>query len=239
MTRIVDLSLPLAPGMIHKWYRNGEPFTIRPCTTHDQHGAYGSVVNLYLHIGTHVDAPYHFFKDGHRVDDIPLERFVGPALVLDLRSKVGEMPIEAEDLESALSLVEKKGLSLDPGDRLLLCTGHHERAWGSMAFWDESPYLTPKSAQWIVGRRVTAVGYDFDQETPPHLCPPDVKSPIHNTLLGNGVLNIEYLVGLDRIVNQKVYLVAVPLSIARAEASPARVIAFLDEHPSGGEKTVR
>lgn len=50
------------------------------------------------HTGTHVDAPYHFVRDGRRIDEVPLSQFHGPAIVVDLSSKSAREPIVWNDL---------------------------------------------------------------------------------------------------------------------------------------------
>jgi kynurenine formamidase len=184
---------------------------------------------MYLHVGTHIDAPLHFIREGDTIDRLALDRLVGDAVALDLRHKQGRVAIEGADLEEALKKLREKGIESKRGDRVLLCTGHHERHWGSMAYWEHSPYLTEDAAQWIVDQGFAAAGYDFMQDIPRDLRKPGVRGPIHVKLLGNSVYNIEYLTGLDRVAGKKVWLAAAPILFKGVEAAPARVFAVVEE----------
>src|SRR6187549_2519281 len=107
---VFDVSLPLEPGLAV--WPGDTPFSIERISRIDA----GDLVNLgsiraSLHAGTHVDAPFHFKEDGTRIDEIELEVFVGPAVVVDL---TGHKAITVQ-------LLEEKSIGSAP--RLLLKTG--------------------------------------------------------------------------------------------------------------------
>src|SRR4051812_49717107 len=56
-----------------------------------------SRVELGAHTGTHVDAPRHFFADGAGADQLPLEPFIGPSMVVDATAATG--PIDAHFID--------------------------------------------------------------------------------------------------------------------------------------------
>ena len=101
MPKLIDLTLTLGsprvsavPGLMG--------VTMSPLQTHESHTRSNTKLTLATHIGTHVDAPYHFHPDGTTVDNMPLERYMGPALLLDLRqSAQSKTPISVADLEQA------------------------------------------------------------------------------------------------------------------------------------------
>src|SRR3712207_1183944 len=101
--------------------------------------------------GTHVDAPYHFLDDGARIDELPLEYFLGPAVVADVRGKPPHGRVEWADLQPCAHL-------LAPGRILLLRTGWDEH-WGTDAYFDH-PYLTGDAAARVVAAGVRTVGLD-------------------------------------------------------------------------------
>src|SRR4051794_18243758 len=77
-------------------------------------------LTLSTHSGTHVDAPRHFVHDGASLDDVPLDRWVGPCFVADLRQVCGN--IEPDGLDAA---------SIPFGtERLILLTSNSE-LWSS------------------------------------------------------------------------------------------------------------
>lgn len=71
---------------------------------------------MSTHTGTHCDAPFHFFDDGKTIDEIPLETYVGPATILDLREKQPGSSIQRDDITRFTDRIE-------PGGIVLLNTG--------------------------------------------------------------------------------------------------------------------
>ena len=85
MTELIDLTLTLGsdrvvpvPGLLG--------VCTEPLHTHESHARSNTKLILATRIGTHVDSPYHFHADGTMVEDMPLNRYMGPALLLDLRA---------------------------------------------------------------------------------------------------------------------------------------------------------
>ena len=101
MARLIDLTLTLGsdrvspvPGLIG--------VCMSPLQTHETHARSNTKLTLATHIGTHVDAPYHFHPDGTTVEDMALDRYMGPALLLDLRELArSRTPISISDLQQA------------------------------------------------------------------------------------------------------------------------------------------
>ncbi|WP_456420899.1 cyclase family protein [Thermococcus sp.] len=89
---IIDLSLPL--GEETPTYPGDPAVKIRPWAFIERDGYYMNALKLGEHSGTHVDAPAHFIPGGKTVDEMPLERFMGDALVLDVRGGVGNVKLD-------------------------------------------------------------------------------------------------------------------------------------------------
>jgi kynurenine formamidase len=68
-----------------------------------------------------------------------------------------------EDLEKAYKKFTDKGIKLEPGMKVLLATGFHERHWGTRDYWDKSIRVTHEAGKWLVSKRLSAVGFDFFQ----------------------------------------------------------------------------
>ena len=101
MTRLIDLTLTLGSDRV-----SAVPGLIGVCTkplqTHESHTRSNTKLTLATHIGTHVDAPDHFDPDGTTVENMPLERYMGPAVLLDLRELAQSLtPISVADLKQA------------------------------------------------------------------------------------------------------------------------------------------
>ena len=174
-------------------------------------------LHLFPHNGTHIESGYHFFQDGKKIDEVPLETFIGPAVVADLSHKQDLDPVTGDDLEKAVGEVWQEG------HRLLIRTDHPVRHLGDPDYWATAAYLTPEAADWIVEHRASLVGMDCITEKPG---PGD--SPVHRRLLGAGVPILENIRNLHLISKREVHLVALPVLVSGVEAAPTRALVFED-----------
>lgn len=181
--------------------------------------------SMYIHTGTHIDAPVHYDDDGLTIDEIDVGVFSGPATVVDLREWRGDK-ITADVLEQA-------GSGVEPGDRVVLATGdvdkqlrEHPDDYAEKVY-EEASVLSADAAEWLVDRDVSLVANDFVTEAvslSPYEYVPD--RPVHTTLCGAGVPIVEYLCNTTDIVDAgTVDMTCLPLPLAGFEAAPARVIA--------------
>lgn len=168
----------------------------------------GSSVNLMklttsTHLGTHLDAPFHYQEDGARLAAVPLELFVGEAEVIDAR---GYNPVTAEVLERYQALPE----------RVLFYTGQPER-WE--AFPESFAPLTPELVGALAGRGVRLVGTDA----------PSVDAfsskdlPVHAAFAHHKMFIVEGL-NLAHVGFSSYELLCLPLSLPHADAAPVRAV---------------
>lgn len=184
------------------------------------------------HGGTHLDAPYHFAREGAPVDEIPLGRLVGPAVVVDVSASAEDDPdyrVGVDDLEAW----EAEHGRIPDGAILLLNTGWAER-WpdreaylGTAASGPEAvpdlhfPGLHPDAARWLVeGRDVAAVGLDtpsidFGQST-------DFMS--HRILYEAEIPGLENVARIDRLPPAGAYVLALPMKIGGGSGAPVRIV---------------
>ncbi len=109
-------------------------------------------MQMVVHIGTHVDAPRHFFMDGPAFHEIPLDRLTGPGVVVSVPGKIAGETIEIADLE-------KTGVEIRAGDIVALHTGWYHQA-SSHAYHDH-PHLSLAAAQWLAGRGIKLLACDM------------------------------------------------------------------------------
>jgi arylformamidase len=166
-----------------------------------------SALELGSHTGTHIDAPRHFFPQGSPVDAIPLDRLIGPALVLDFPSEVGaigERELRARDLRGA---------------RRVLCRTRNSAEWKHHRFTPEYVYLAPDGAEFLVRQGVELVGIDylsierFNSE----------DYPVHRMLLERNVVIVEGL-DLSEVSEGDYRLICLPLRLAGLDGAPARAV---------------
>lgn len=121
MPRIIDVTLPVRPGMLTY---PGDPVVSIERTSDMRNGDISnlSIVSMSTHTGTHVDPPIHFVEDGATVDAMPLETLVGEAVVVDVRGVGTIVAGELEALELPADVERllfpptgRNGLHLDRG----------------------------------------------------------------------------------------------------------------------------
>jgi arylformamidase len=220
MARIIDLTATITTetGVI-----GHPPVRLEPIHTHDKHGRANTNISLSLHTGTHVDAPIHFDVNGIGIDQIPLERLVGPAVKIDLRGRArADTPITVEDIRQSPGHV-------DPLRDLIviLHTGWNQESFGRPHYYTKNPYLATETAEWLASQDIRALGLDTPQDK--FLGPPRPGDfPVHRTFLGRGIPFIEHIDNLHRVDRDRFQLVALPIKVRDADGAPARVIAILD-----------
>jgi arylformamidase len=208
MSQIIDVSLPIGPGLL-TW--PGDPgIRIDPAKRIDR-GDSANVSDLHLgsHTGTHVDPPVHFLPGERSIDQLDLEVFIGPAVVADLR--------EAD----AIGAAELQALELPAGTDRLLCRTRNSQLWTRFPadFPDDYVAVTEDGARWLVENAIRLVGVDFLSVE---------KSaggdhPVHRTLLGGGTVIVEGL-DLSRVEPGSYRLACFPLRITDGDGSPARAV---------------
>jgi len=241
MSRIVDLSLPVTSNMagIPKVpFYEQYPTHIRAVTVVSEAqratlaaegvdclpdapvgNSMNTVITLNTHIGTHIDAPRHFFADGAPVSDLALDRIVmREAIVIDVSHKAAGQGVTGDDLE-------KTGVKPGPGQIAVIKTSWTDRAWGKSEFWANTIHLEPSVGEWVEQRGVSAVAMDCFPEKPFWLMTltPAERGANHKRWLKAGIPMIQMLTRLDTIA-PRFTLVALPLNLKGMDGAPARVI---------------
>lgn len=214
--RIVDLSHPVDDNT--PVYPGDPVARFSPAATVAEDGYNVLHVRMGSQTGTHVDAPYHFLEEGARIDELPLELFLGPAVVVDVRGKPPHGRIEWSDLEPYAD-------RLVPGRMLVLHTGWDER-WGTDAYFDH-PFLAGDAAARVVAAGVRTVALDALSldETVVDGAPQDGFAA-HFAVLGAGGVIVENLRNLAAIGMSEPVVSVLPLRFVGADGAPVRAVAF-------------
>ena len=207
MSRVIDLTLPLASG--------DKGVQIEPTQRLETDGWNATTMSLYSHCGTHIDAPVHFGVGAQTIDSIPVENLIGPAWVADIRPVEPRALIEPEHLGTI-------AIQFKPGESLLICTGW-SAFYGQEKYRDELPRISAKLARWCVEKKVRMLGVE-----PPSVA--DVNNieeltTIHQILFKGGVIVVEGLANLTSLSRPKVTFIALPLKITNGDGAPARAVA--------------
>jgi arylformamidase len=204
---IYDVSVRLS-NHVPVW-PSGPPIRLEPTPHLSRDKSYTiheTLIQISSHMGTHIDAPYHFVENGKRLHEIPLERLVGKATVFEFPGvrSIGER--------------ELKPLKWDGIERVLFKT-ENSNHWQDGSFYEQFVYLEPEGAQFLIERGIQLVGIDY-------LSIEKYKAEKHRThfaLLEKDVVVIEGL-DLSGVAPGEYSLVALPLSLLDTDGGPTRVI---------------
>jgi kynurenine formamidase len=174
-------------------------------------------MQMVVHIGTHVDAPRHFFMDGPAFHEIPLDRLSGPGVVVGVTNKTAGEMIEPEDLARTEAAIR-------PGDIVALHTGWSDHATSHS--YHDHPYLSPAAARWLADRGIKLLACDLPTpDQPIGRRPPGYDWPAHHILLSRGILIAENVTALAPLAGRRVEFAFLALNIEESDGAPARVLA--------------
>lgn len=177
-----------------------------------QNGYFVSQVIFGTHTGTHIDVPVHKIKGGKTVDEVPIDRFVKKAYVMDLSYLKPLDEIKMSHLEPFSAKVKK-------AQAVVIKTGWGKH-FGKDDFFTSFPGISEEGVEWFCEAGVTLVGL----ETPSVNA---VKHElIHTLLLKNDILIVESLANVDSITKEYIDLYAVPLKFKGLDGSPVRAFAI-------------
>jgi len=206
VSRIYDISVPIrSGGLVYP----GNPeidITLQQAVAKGA-SANVSTIRFGSHTGTHADASRHFFDDGQPVDKIPLERLIGPALLLkfgdDVRS-IGAADLQTHDLK---------------GHKRILLGTRNSALLSQKEFVKDYTFLAPDGAQFLVDKGVELVGIDYLSIEQFH----SGHHRTHRTLLERSVVIVE---GLDFSVpaSGEYQFICLPLRLEGCDGGPARAV---------------
>ena len=185
------------------------------------------------HGGTHLDAPIHFSRGGMSAEQIPLDRLIAPAVVVDVAARATpDYLIDVGDLEEW----ERTHGRIPDGAILLLRPGWGQR-WpdrlgylGTERTGPEAvaelhfPGIHPEAARWITDQRnVAAVGID----TPSIDYGQSTGFEAHVIIYGSDIPGFENVANLQEIPEVGAFVVALPMKVAGGSGGPLRIVAFV------------
>lgn len=185
------------------------------------------------HGGTHLDAPIHFGEGRWTADQIPVERLVRPAVVIDVAAASAadaDHRLTAEELQTW----EARHGRIAEGTIVLLRTGWSAR-WPDKKRYlgDDTPgdasrlhfpsYGAEAARILVADRKVAALGVDTAS-----IDPGSAKDfPVHQIVAAANVPGFENLAGLDALPPTGAWVIALPMKIAGGSGGPLRAIALL------------
>ena len=171
---------------------------------------------LSTHTGTHIDAPYHFIKNGKKIHQIAPERFLCNAILIRIKSG-SNYAITKNDITK----FENKNGSIPARSTIIFHTGWNNNL-SRNDFFEKNPGLSVSAARYLSSKKINLVGID----SPSIDIGSDSSFSAHKILLKSNVLILENLCNLGKIKKIRFDLVALPLKLHGATGSPVRAIAF-------------
>lgn len=233
--RLVDLSYPFDANSVY--WPTAEPFKLD--TDFEGVTDKGYFYSAYRysaaeHGGTHLDAPVHFAKGRHTVDEIPLAQLMGPGIVIDVTTQCANNPDYLVSVADFQNWEKQNGL-IKPGTIVLLRTGFgkrypdrksylgtDERGAGAVAKL-HFPGLDPAAARWLTqNRSIKAIGLDtasidYGQST---------LFESHRILFDKNIPAFENVANLDQLPVKGFSVIALPMKIKGGSGGPVRIVAF-------------
>lgn len=240
--KVIDLTQSLEPTtpilQLPPEFAQNPPFEIEVLSEYDSKGPmwYWNWFKCGEHTGTHFDAPIHWItgKDyqGNSTDTIPVEKFVGPACVIDVSADVNKNPDHLVTVEQIEAWEAKHG-KIPAGSWVLIRSdwskrtdpkeflnfkedGPHTPGWHQ----DAVPFLAKERN--VRGVGVETVGTDAGQAF--KFSP---AFPCHHLMHGANKFGLASLTNLDKLPPTGAIIVAAPLKIKKGSGSPLRVLAMI------------
>jgi arylformamidase len=214
--RIIDLTQKIIPGKAKGPLDTGRRrMEIKPF--HYPPGELMHEIQMESHIGTHVETPLHWVsvrynRDGQDVSQLPVDTFIGDAILIDLSKFGQQQAIVPEHFKEA-------GVA----------AGHIVIIGNSPYSGKDRPYMSYEAAKWLADNNVKLVGIDDT------IYPEDPKVGnenlelyhTHDFLLSNDIPIVEGLVNLDRLDKKSFFIIGTLVPIVGLEAFPIRIIALI------------
>nr|WP_321235748.1 cyclase family protein [uncultured Psychroserpens sp.] len=188
------------------------------------------------HGGTHIDAPIHFAKNAQTVDEIPLEKLIGPAIKIDITSKCSTNPDYLVSIDDFKDWENAHNTTIPSGSIVLLETGFSKyypdkvKYLGTDERGDHAvkllhfPGLSPEAAKWLVEHRnINSIGID----TPSIDYGQSEYFQSHVALLEQNIPAFENLTNLDKLPSNGFEIIALPMKIEGGSGAPLRIVAIV------------
>jgi kynurenine formamidase len=232
----IDLSHDFSSETIY--WPTAKPFALEVVSAQRTPAGYYYAANNFSaaeHGGTHLDAPIHFAEGRHTADQVPLDRLVGPAVVIDVVARADADADYRLDVP-ALEEWERRNGRIPDGTIVLLRTGWSTR-WpdksrylgtaktGSVGVAElHFPGIDSSAARWLAAdRRVKAVGID----TPSIDYGQSETFDTHRILMAQNIPAFENVTNLERLPASGAFVVALPMKIKGGSGGPLRIVALI------------
>lgn len=205
--RTYDITLTISPDLV-VWPDDPQVELSRVSKIEEGANYNVSRLNMGVHTGTHVDAPYHVLENGQTVENIPIRLLTGRAYVLH----VPDVDIITVDM------LEKS--PIPPRTRRVLFRTRNSELWTKphKTFKKDFVAVDPQAAEYLIQKGVKLVGVDYLS-----VAPFGDSVPTHEIFLKAGVVIVEGL-NLSEVSQGRYTLYCLPIKLGKSDGAPARAI---------------
>ena len=208
LTHTIKAGMPVFPGT--------EPPKLDAASTFENDGFRETLLTMYSHTGTHMDAPAHVREDGITLDKFGADKFVGKAIVVDCSDLS-----EGDTID--ISYINKYKGIIEDAEFVLFKTGW-DRYWDTEKYYGNFPVISEEVADYLISSNKKGIGLDV-------ISIEDLESedlPMHHKVLKNNLVIIENLCNLDQIGSDLFTFCALPLKFINSDGASVRAVAILD-----------
>jgi len=192
------------------------PGTEKPVFERKEIEGYPEVkMTIYTHTATHIDAPIHIIKGARTLDELPIDIFIGKAIIIDCKHLAGK--------NITLDFLKQFEDKIRNIEFIIFNSGWSVK-WKTDAYFVGFPTLTSEAAKWLTTFNLKGIGLDSISLDPVA----DLTLPNHKIVLAKEILIIENMTNLDSLPNGEFMFQCFPLRIEKADGSPVRAVAILD-----------
>ena len=200
-------------------------------------------MEFYEHMGTHIDAPYHFAKNGQYLHEIPPERLMGPGVVIDVKEKAADNPNYGVTVDDIKDYEAKYG-RIPPNAIVMMNSGwglkypNPKLVFGTDTPLDVTTFNHPgfhfDACEFLLKeRQVGVLGVDTPSTDPAKVTKPmyGKNYPCHMYLQPNQVPLLEYVANLDAIPNNGTTMFLGAIKSRGGTGGPVRIFAIIEDDP--------
>jgi arylformamidase len=206
--KIIDLSHIISPDI------SVFPGTEKPVFERKEIEGYPEVkITMYTHTATHMDAPIHIIKGARTLDELPIDKFIGPGMVIDCKHLGGK--------NITLDFLKPFEEKIQNAEFILFNSGWWAK-WKTEAYFEGFPTLTIEAAAWLTTFHLKGIGLDSISLDPV----PDLTLPNHKIVLAKEIIIIENMCNMDALPAEFMFQ-CFPLKIEKADGSPVRAVGMV------------
>ena len=208
MEKIIDISRKISSNMV-MWPGDDAPKISKKCSINKGDCCNLSSIEMNLHIGTHIDAPFHFIDGGKSISSLDLSYFIGNVKVFEL------------DVENYIDKKDLINLDILKGDKIFFKTKNSFLPDDSI-FYKDYVYINTEAARYLVEKQIKTVGIDYFSIGGYH----KENEIVHKILLSSDIFIIEGLNLKEAVVGEYGFS-CLPLYIEGVDGSPARGVLYI------------